>query len=398
MAAEILLTTVAFLLGWTYIFYPAMVIMLARLKKKRKTLPEMKRMTVPDENTGDETLPFVSVVMSLYNEEKIIEAKILSMLGSDYPSEKLEFLIGSDGSTDSTDSLVMNLASANGSIRLIRCSERKGKPAMLNHLASLATGEILVVTDANVIFTPQTVRRLSEGFKDSLTGLCDATVSPDRTNSKGITRQENLYGRFETNLKRAEGDLWGAMPGPYGGCYAIRRYLFPALPENILVDDLYAGLSVLGENHRSFNIPDAVVYEDTQPEMMEQFRRRIRIAAGSFQNLFHFGPFPSRRLSVILTFVSHKIMRWLTPLLILLFFMTTVILSARSDFYFYLTAFQLIFIILPALDLVLYRKEIKTGYLRYVTHFLLMNAALAAGFVKAIRGVENGIWEPTKRV
>lgn len=221
MAAEILLTTVAFLLGWTYIFYPAMVIMLARLKKKRKTLPEMKWMTVPDENTGDETLPFVSVVMSLYNEEKIIEAKILSMLGSDYPSEKLEFLIGSDGSTDSTDSLVMNLASANGSIRLIRCSERKGKPAMLNHLASLATGEILVVTDANVIFTPQTVRRLSEGFKDSLTGLCDATVSPDRTNSKGITRQENLYGRFETNLKRAE--VTSGVPCP-GHMVAVTRY------------------------------------------------------------------------------------------------------------------------------------------------------------------------------
>jgi hypothetical protein len=170
------------------------------------------------------------------------------------------------------------------------------------------------------------------------------------------------------------------------------------LPENILVDDLFAGLSVLRKNNRAINIPDAAVCEDTQPEMKEQYLRRVRIAAGSFQNLFHFGPFPSRRFSVIFTFLSHKIMRWLTPFLILLFFMTTVILSARSDFYFCLTAFQLIFIILSALDLVLYRKGKKVGYLRYVTHFLLMNAALAAGFVKALRGVEQGIWEPTKRV
>ena len=91
-------------------------------------------------------------------------------------------------------------------------------------------------------------------------------------------------------------------------------------------------------------------------------------------------------------------MRWLAPLLLVLFFMTTVILSARSDFYFCLTAFQLILIILSALDLMLYRQGKRIGYQRYITQFLLMNAAIAAGFVKAVRGVEKGIWELTKRV
>jgi len=158
------------------------------------------------------------------------------------------------------------------------------------------------------------------------------------------------------------------------------------------------GLSVLKENYRAFNIPDAVVFEDTQPDMIEQYRRRTRIAAGSFQNLFRFGLCISERAGALFAFLSHKIMRWLTPLLLVLFFMTTVILSGSSYFYFCLTAFQLIFIILSVIDIMLDRRGKKLFIQRYVTQFLLMNAALATGFVKAVRGIESGIWEPTKRV
>ncbi|MRR22915.1 glycosyltransferase, partial [bacterium] len=343
-------------------------------------------------------LPTVTVIMSIFNEEKVIGTKIRSIIESDYPADLIDFVIGSDGSTDRTDLLMTEIAAGNSRIKFIRSNKRRGKAAMLNDLAAEAAGDILVVTDANVIFTPCTVTKLAEPFADPQTGICDATPHPLTEAHTGITRQENLYSRFETALKRAEGDLWGAMPGPYGGCYAIRRLLFPRLPENILVDDLYSGLSVLKQKYRSFNIPEAKVYEDTQPDISVQFRRRTRIAAGSFQNLFHFGPFPSTKISVIFTFVSHKIMRWLTPFLMLLLFMTTVILSGRSDFYFCLTAFQLIFIFLSALDLALDRQGKKVRYQRYVTQFLLMNAALGAGFVKAVRGIETGIWEPTKRV
>lgn len=389
MTAEIILLTVTALLAWTYIFYPAGVIMAASLKRKLNK--------IPPQAAGESPLPTVTVVMSLYNEEKVIGAKMRSLLESDYPADLIEFLIGSDGSDDRTDSLMVQIAGSDSRIRFIRNSRRRGKPAMINDLVALAAGEILVVTDANVIFTAGTVRKLAEQFSDPETGLCDAAPHPLKKGNSGIMQQENLYSSFEAVLKRAEGDLWGAMPGPYGGCYAVRRQIFPHLPENILVDDLYAGLSVLKQNFRSFNMPEAIVYEDTHPDIFGQFRRRTRIAAGSFQNLARFGLLPSRRISASFVFLSHKIMRWLTPVMLVLFFMTTVILSGRSDFYFCLTAFQLIFIFLSALDLALDRQGKKVRYQRYVTQFLLMNAALAAGFVKAIRGVETGIWEPTKR-
>jgi len=392
MAGEVILIIALLLLAWTYLLYPATVLAGAALKRKLRSVKSGQ------EDKANLMQPSISVLMSVYNEEKVLSEKVRSLMQSDYPHDLAEFIIGSDGSDDGTEMIMKELAATDSRIRYVHNGERRGKPAMLNDLASMSKGEILVITDANVIFTASTLRHLAEGFRLPDTGLCDATVKPGSSDDKGITRQENFYGRFETALKRAEGELWGAMPGPYGGCYAIRRDLFPLLPANTLVDDLYVGLTVLRKGFRSFNVPEATVFEDIQADMAAQFRRRVRIAAGSFQNLFRFGIFPSRRASACFAFFSHKILRWLTPILLVLFFMTTIILSGRSEFYIWLSAFQLIFIILSALDLVADRYGRKVKYQRYVTQFLLMNAALAAGFVKAIRGIKSGIWEPTKRV
>ncbi len=392
MAAEVIMIATLLLLAWTYLLYPASVLTLAAWKRRRSTAHPAGDLH------NDKNYPLVSVIMPLYNEEKVVEEKIRSLLKSDYPHDLAEFIIGSDGSCDATERIMKELAAEDSRIRFIQYDERRGKAAVLNDLASVSKGEILVITDANVIFSPGTLRHLSEGFRLPDTGLCDATAVPALSEDRGVTRAENFYGRFETLLKRAEGDLWGAMPGPYGGCYAIRRDLFPMLPANTLVDDLFVGLTVLSKGFRSFNAAEAVVYEDTQADMRAQFRRRVRIAAGSFQNLFRFGPFPSGRVTVCLTFLSHKMLRWSTPLFLVLFFMTTIILSGRSEYYFWLSAFQLIFIILSVLDMVADRYGRKIKYQRYITQFLLMNAALAAGFVKALRGIRNGIWEPTKRI
>ena len=392
MAAETILLIAAMLLGWTYLLYPALVFFIAAISKRRKT--KSKKPHLQD----DSTAPFISVIMSVHNEEKVLGEKIRSLLASDYPAELTEFLAGSDASDDGTDEIMKEFAASENRIKYHRSPTRKGKAAMLNDLASLAQGDILIITDANVIFSPETVRLLASGFGSPRTGLCDATVVPSLSPGHGVMMQENMYTRFETSLRRSEGEAWGAMTGPYGGCYAVRHELFPLIPDNTLVDDLYVGLTVLRKGFSSFNVEEATVTEDTQPYIADQFRRRVRIAAGSFQNLFHFGPFPSGNFKTSFAFFSHKVLRWFTPLFLFLFFMTTVILSGLSVFYFCLAAIQLILILLPALDLMLDKSGRAIKPLRYVTQFLLMNAALAAGFVKAARGIKNGIWEPTKRV
>jgi cellulose synthase/poly-beta-1,6-N-acetylglucosamine synthase-like glycosyltransferase len=405
MAAETIFLIALILLVWTYLLYPALVFILADVRRKRKTTLLLRHLT---DTEGEEKerhqqhatspLPSVSVIMSLFNEEKVISEKIRSLLLSDYPSELIEFIIGSDASNDGTDEIMKNFAASDNRIKYHRNIKRKGKAAMLNELAAMANGSILIITDANVIFSGTTVRLLASGFASSRTGLCDATVIPSTSPGHGVTRQENLYSRFETSLRRAEGEVWKAMTGPYGGCYAVRRELFPVIPENTLVDDLYVGLTVMHKGFASFNAPEAVVSEDTQPDIAGQYRRRVRIAAGSFQNLFRFGPFPSEKVNASFAFFSHKVLRWFTPLFLSCFFMTTVILSGRSVLYFCLVAVQLILILLSAIDLMFdkFGRTIKLS--RYVTQFLLMNVALTAGFVKVVRGIKNGIWEPTKRV
>ena len=392
MAVKIILLIVLALLAWTYLFYPALVLSLAAVKVRQRKLGHEHDTSVKRH------LPLVSVLVPVHNEAGVIEEKMRSLLASDYPSELTEFIIGSDASYDDTERIMLEMAAGYSRINYIGFNERRGKAEVLNDLANEASGDVLVITDANVMFCPDTLRLLAEGISMPGTGICDATVIPRTTDDGGITRQEDFYSRFETALKRAEGIIWNTMPGPYGGCYAIRRELFPHLPDNTLADDLYVGLTVMKNGLASRNITEAWVFEDTQPVMTEQFSRRVRIAAGAFQNLFHFGLFPSRKLCASFAFFSHKVLRWLTPLFLSIVFMTTVILSISSQFYFCVSAIQLIFIFLSALDLVLDRYGRKIRCQRYVTQFLMMNAALVAGFIRAAGGIRSGIWEPTKRV
>jgi len=392
MAAEIILWISAALLAYTYLAYPALMHIIAL--HARHKYPGSSSLT----SSSTSTSVSVSILMPVHNEESVLRKKIELLLASDYPGSLFEIIIGSDASDDSTEEIISEFARTDYRIIYFRAEERTGKSGMLNMLASRARGEILIITDANVMPAVQTVRLLAAGFLKPETGLCDAAVMPSGNQYEGITKQENFYSRFESTLKRAEGEAWGTMTGPYGGFYAVRRSIFPLLPRNLLVDDLYVGLTVLRNGFSALNIPEATVTEDTSPGISEQFRRRVRIAAGSFQNLFHFGPFPGKSTQASFCFFSHKVLRWFSPLLLAFVFMTTVILSAHSVLYFCLLSIQLIFILLPALDMMLYKTGKTLTPLRFATQFMMMNAALVAGFVKSLKGIEKGSWEPTKRV
>ncbi len=392
MATEIILWISASLLAYTYLAYPALVHIIA--SRARHKYPGYSA-SIPASASSS---AFVSILMPVHNEEAVLRHKIQRLLASDYPVGFFEIIIGSDNSDDRSDAIINEFARTDDRIIFFRAEERIGKSGMLNILASRAKGEIIIITDANVMPSVHAVGLLAAGFLKPETGLCDASVTPSDTEGEGITIQENFYSRFESALKRAEGKAWGTMTGPYGGFYAVRKSTFPVLPCNLLVDDLYVGLTVLKNGLSAYNIPEATVTEDTSPGISGQFRRRVRIAAGSFQNLYHFGPFPGKSVQASFCFFSHKVLRWFSPLLLAFVFMTTVILSAHSVLYFCLLSVQLIFIFLPALDLVLYRTGKTLTPLRFASQFLMMNVALAAGFVKSLKGIEKGIWEPTKRV
>ena len=184
MAAEVIMIIALLMLIWTYLLYPAFVMTLAAFKRSRR-----KENTEQEHNTDIEQ-PFISVIMSVHNEEKVIREKTASLVASGYPASLTEFIIGSDGSTDGTERIMKDIALADTRIRFVHYGRRRGKAATLNDLVSEARGDILVITDANVIFTPCTLRHLAEGFRLPALGLCDATVIPASTTAETIATGE----------------------------------------------------------------------------------------------------------------------------------------------------------------------------------------------------------------
>ncbi|MDD4149646.1 MAG: glycosyltransferase family 2 protein [Bacteroidales bacterium] len=381
---QIILWICVALVFHTYVAYP----LLLKIFCKNKT----------SFNEKSDFTPNVSIVMSLFNEEDVIAEKIDTIINSDYPTDKIQLIIGSDNSTDKTNEIVRDYVNKHKSIEFISFSERQGKSNVINALIDKAKGEILVLSDANVMFDKNTIKELVKPFADERIGLVDTRMTNTGIKKEGISIQEKSYISREVMIKNYEGLLWGTMMGPFGGCFAIRTHLYSPVPVNFLVDDFYICMKVLENKYRAINCLEAVVYEDVSNNLSDEFRRKIRIATGNFQNLWEFKkllwpPFTGLGFS----FLSHKILRWLTPLFIIFAYISNFLLAFCYEFYFYmLLAYNFIFILLIA-DFLLKKIKIHNIFLRFITHFMSMNLALLIGMFKAMKGVKTNVWKPTKR-
>jgi cellulose synthase/poly-beta-1,6-N-acetylglucosamine synthase-like glycosyltransferase len=376
----------ALLIMHTYAFYPILLIVLDKLSRKKNIA------------TANDYTPFVSVLMAVHNEENVIRKKIESLFSSDYPGDRIEVLVGSDLSDDGTDEILNDLKKSYSSLKVSRFSERIGKPAAINRLSAEATGEILLITDANVFPDRNSIRMLVRNFSDSSIGLVDSRLINSGIKKDGISLPEVTYISVESKLKNIEGRLWGKMMGPFGGFYAVRRNSYEPNSGNILADDFRICMNVIRKKQRALSDTEAFVYEDVSNNLRDEFYRKVRISAGNFQNLGHFAflllhPFSTWSFC----FISHKLIRWITPFLWLIVMVTNILLINNSFFFLLLFLLQVIFLLLPAFDMVLKKYNIHVVPLRFFTHLYFMNFALFAGFVKYLGGIRSGVWTPTKR-
>lgn len=346
----------------------------------------------------DETgLPVISLLMSVFNEEAVIVEKLHSILNASYPADKLEIIIGSDNSTDKTNQLIHDFAKKNSQIIFIEFNSRQGKPNVINQLVEQARGEVLLLTDANVIFSEKTLFELAKYFKDDKIGLVDANMVNKGMQKSGISFQEKAYISREVSIKNLEGKIWGAMMGPFGGCFAIRKSLYAKVPSNYLVDDFYINMKILDKKYYSINNIQAVVFEDVSNDLKEEFRRKVRIATGNFQNLLTFFTLIFRGNGVGYCFFSHKVLRWFGPFFILLSLFSSFVLGRDINFYILVFYLQILIIIIPFIDYLLRKIGIHILILRFITHFYSMNLALLVGFIKFSKGVKSNVWQPTRR-
>jgi cellulose synthase/poly-beta-1,6-N-acetylglucosamine synthase-like glycosyltransferase len=389
IAAVIIFWFCIWMMAHTYVIYPLILQLKIFFKGKR----EYSGFSASDD------LPTVSILMAAYNEELVIGEKIRSIFNTNYPVEKIELWVGSDNSTDRTNEIVQQLGKEFPKLQFINFETRQGKINIINQLVEKATSAILVITDANVMFGKDTLFETVRFFKDEQVGLVDTHMKNVGLKKDGISFQEKTYISREVYVKQLESAAWGTMIGPFGGCYAVRKELYEKVPSTFLVDDFFVCLSVLSKGKAAINNLDALVFEDVSNILSIEFKRKIRIAAGDFQNLNYFKKllWPIYR-PVAFCFLSHKVIRWFGPFLLIGAFLSNIALLPDSNFYKLLFLLQLIVTILPFIDFILKKFHLHIVFLRFITHFYTMNLSLLIGFIKSIRGVKSNVWKPTRRL
>lgn len=373
----------------SYVLY-AVILKLLKWRKKPNTI-----IFLP-ENT--DVLPKVSVIVAAYNEELIIKNKILSLYDTDYPLDKIEVLIGSDNSSDKTNEIVVSLQKNFPSLKLKVYNSRTGKAGIINDLAREASFEVLILSDANVLLSKDTIYHLVKHYKNPDVALVGGNIINFNIKKDGISIQEKTYLINENQVKYEEGIIWGTMIGAFGGCYSIRKEYFTPVPKNFFMDDFYITMGVLKMKKKALNELEAICFEDVSNIIHEEFRRKVRISIGNFQNLQSYKsllwpPYTGLAFS----FMSHKVIRWFAPFLLILALISSAFLGLKNEFYLTLLYIQLGLIIIPFIDFLLQKIKIHIILLRFVTHFYSMNLALLVGFFKYIKGVQSNVWQPTKR-
>lgn len=346
--------------------------------------------------------PRIYVLFSVFNEEKVIIQKIESLFNTGYPPELLEVYIGSDCSTDATHELIAAQLSKFPQLHFFPFAQRSGKAGVLNKLTAaiglekLPEDAVLVLTDANVMFEPETLHELAAFFYDQRVGQVGANVI-NRISGKGIAAQEQQYISRENTIKYREGLLWGAMQGAFGACYAVRPSLFPQLPENFLMEDFYVSMKVLQQGYHAILNPEALCEEDVPGDVHEEFKRKTRISTGNMQNLMVYWRMMFHERCVGFCFISHKVLRWLGPLWLLMIGAGLMMLAPAGIIWQCFLMGYFMAIATPLADALLARLGWQWPLLRLCAYFVSMNVALALGFWRYTRGVQSGAWSPTKR-
>ncbi|HQQ94485.1 MAG TPA: glycosyltransferase [Bacteroidia bacterium] len=374
----------ALLVLHTYFIYPVFMLLFFR-----------KPGFVPESYKVDDDLPSVAVLIAAYNEEKVIGEKLRSVLLSDYPEDKIHIYVGSDASEDQTDKIVQEFVTATPRIHLIQFKGRVGKIEIINNLTEGLEQELLVLTDANVIFRRNTLFELVRQFKDKKIGLVAGNIIKESANNDGISFQEKTYLSFENLIKSAESNAFQLIIGAEGGCFAIRKELYSKVPSHYIVDDFFLTLEVLNKGKLAIFNAAALCSEDVNVDPAGEYRRKVRISSGNFQNLAHFrknlwplwNPLP-------FVFWSHKVLRWLTPFLLIIALISSAFLAASSFWFTLIFLLQFLGFLLPFADRM---AEFKNPVLKFISHFYLMNIALLHGFVRFCRGIKSSVWQPVKR-
>jgi poly-beta-1,6-N-acetyl-D-glucosamine synthase len=369
-------------IGYTYLGYPASLRFLQIFCEK------------PVRKSYMEDWPDVTVVIAAKNEEKNIRKRIINLVEQDYPKNKLEIIIISDGSTDATvrilNEIEAELKSSPIAFKTIIKHESSGKPASLNSGVMVAKGSVLVFTDARQQFTPMAIKELVANFSDHEIGCVSGELEFVEDGDSNLKVEMGAYWKYEKAIRKMESRS-ASVIGATGAIYAIRKNLFKDLPAEILLDDVLIPLNVILQGFRVIFDESAKAYDSVSANIQGEWKRKVRTLAGNWQ-LVSEGSLLKQALThrFLYRLFWHKVARLIVPYFLLILMTTSML--AQGSLYKICAGLQIMFYFLAVLTHFSLRfRQLSLTKLCYF--FCVLNVAAMAGFWIWITGRSGDVWK-----
>lgn len=375
------------LLFYTYIGY-GMLASVVGMLRKRRTYDLTECFTVP-----------LTIIIPAYNEKLVLDEKIKNTYESLHYFKTSQVILVTEGSTDGSNDLVFSQTN----LLHLKGDERKGKSAAINTAMEHATGEIVIITDANAMVNTEAFEKLVARFKNQQSGA----VSGEKKviTSEGSTGGEGLYWKYESFLKRKSARMY-SLTGAAGELLAFRKNLFKPIPTDAILDDMVLSLSIIKQGKTIDYEPDAYAVEPPSKSIGEEFKRKVRISAGVWQtlarNLFVFNPF--QHSIFVFQFGSHRVLRWMCGIIcIALAFVANYFLLGPPDLslqvlvFDILFALQSLFFFFVLIGFVFRNYKKLPAFVFLPFYFIMMNTAVMVGFFKFLNGSESVLWKKAER-
>lgn len=337
--------------------------------------------------------PSISILIAAYNEEKNIGVKLKNTLASDYPENKMEIHVGSDGSTDKTVEIAARYA--NQGVRVHDFRTNRGKTAVQNDLAKRASGEILVFTDAASFIGKGTLKELVKAFADPRVGCIAGRMAFVNTNANLTTESQGLYWKYEMCMRALESRT-GSLIGVDGPLYAVRGECYVQLAENI-ISDLLTPLLVSVQGKRVVIEMKALILEEPTDRSTQELKTRRRITTRGLVGFKAHAKelFSKKNPFLAFQIVSHKLLRWFVGPLVLLNLLVSIMMSDQVTF-FLMLCLHILFYSSAYIGWFYEKRGKHLSYLKIPYYFCLVNLAAMLGIYDFLRGKQAVSWKPVR--
>ncbi len=372
--AEVVLWGALGVVMYVYVGYPALIFLLAHLRPR----PVRK----------GPALPTVSFVIAAYNEEPVIAKKLENTLALDYPADRLEIIVVSDGSTDGTDAIVRDRFAGRAKLLAV---PRRGKTLAQNAAVAAASGEIVVFSDATTVYRPECLRAMVASYADPEVGCVTGRTVYGTETDAAVDKGRAAYWNYEIFLRRNESRFRSVL-GASGCVYSVRRRLYTPLEPDV-ISDVAQAIKTIEQGYRAVVEDDAIVFEPAESHTIsEELQRRARVITRGLRLKFRLRRFFFRHPWFLVQVLSHRVLRWAVPFFLIVVFVANLSLLAQPV-YRALFAAQVVLYGVAASAYVLERRNVRIPGLVIPLYFCVVNLAPLLAVRALLRGEKQVTWD-----